>query len=143
MRERIKISLFWPLFGNAGHGHRSSRNLLRKPEANSTEFEADTPDPVIDLMIEQRNIKNLGGTMRLGVYECVLLENTKVLEFYDVRSVFERHRHRFEFNNDYKVQLSEVGLIASGQSPDGLLVEIMEIEGHPFMIGTQFHPEFL
>ena len=121
----------------------ASRNLLRKPEANSTEFEADTPDPVIDLMIEQRNIKNLGGTMRLGVYECVLLENTKVSEFYDVRSVFERHRHRFEFNNDYKVQLSEVGLIASGQSPDGLLVEIMEIEGHPFMIGTQFHPEFL
>ena len=121
----------------------ASRNLLRKPEANSTEFEADTPDPVIDLMIEQRNIKNLGGTMRLGVYECVLLENTKASEFYDVRSVFERHRHRFEFNNDYKVQLSEVGLIASGQSPDGLLVEIMEIEGHPFMIGTQFHPEFL
>ena len=121
----------------------ASRNLLRKPEANSTEFEADTPDPVIDLMIEQRNIKNLGGTMRLGVYECVLLENTKVSEFYDVRSVFERHRHRFEFNNDYKVQLSEVGLIASGQSPDGLLVEIMEIEGHPFMIGTQFHPQFL
>ena len=121
----------------------ASRNLLRKPEANSTEFEADTPDPVIDLMIEQRNIKNLGGTMRLGVYECVLLENTKVSEFYDVRSVFDRHRHRFEFNNDYKVQLSEVGLIASGQSPDGLLVEIMEIEGHPFMIGTQFHPEFL
>jgi len=121
----------------------ASRNLLRKPEANSTEFEADTPDPVIDLMIEQRDIKNLGGTMRLGVYECVLLENTKVSEFYDVRSVFERHRHRFEFNNDYKVQLSEVGLIASGQSPDGLLVEIMEIEGHPFMIGTQFHPEFL
>tara|TARA_B100000686_G_scaffold257047_1_gene268946 strand:- start:1832 stop:3472 length:1641 start_codon:yes stop_codon:yes gene_type:complete len=121
----------------------ASRNLLRKSEANSTEFEADTPDPVIDLMIEQRDIKNLGGTMRLGVYECVLLENTKVSEFYDVRSVFERHRHRFEFNNDYKVQLSEVGLIASGQSPDGLLVEIMEIEGHPFMIGTQFHPEFL
>ena len=121
----------------------ASRNLLRKPEANSTEFEADTPDPVIDLMIEQRNIKNLGGTMRLGVYECVLLENTKASEFYDVRSVFERHRHRFEFNNDYKVQLSEVGLIASGQSPDGLLVEIMEIEGHPCMIGTHFHPEFL
>ena len=121
----------------------ASRNLLHKPKANSTEFEADTPDPVIDLMIEQRNIKNLGGTMRLGVYECVLLENTKVAEFYGVESVSERHRHRFEFNNDYKSQLSEVGLIASGESPDGLLVEVMEIQRHPFMIGTQFHPEFL
>ena len=121
----------------------ASRNLLHKPKANSTEFEWDTSDPVIDLMIGQRNIKNLGGTMRLGVYECVLLENTKVAEFYGVESVSERHRHRFEFNNDYKSQLSEVGLIASGESPDGLLVEIMEIQRHPFMIGTQFHPEFL
>ena len=121
----------------------AARNLLRKPRANSTEFETDTPDPVIDLMIEQRDIKDLGGTMRLGIYECMLLENTKVSEFYGVESIFERHRHRFEFNNDYKTSLSEVGLVASGQSPDGLLVEVMELQGHPFMIGTQYHPEFL
>jgi len=120
-----------------------SRNLLSKPKANSTEFEKDTPDPVIDLMLEQRDIKELGGTMRLGVYECVLSEKTKVAGFYGVESVFERHRHRFEFNNDYKTQLRDVGLIVSGQSPDGLLVEVMELERHPFMVGTQFHPEFL
>ena len=73
----------------------------------------------------------------------MLLENTKVSEFYGVEAIFERHRHRFEFNNDYKASLSEVGLVASGQSPDGLLVEVMELQGHPFMIGAQYHPEFL
>jgi CTP synthase len=120
-----------------------ARNVLHKEEANSTEFDRATPDPVIDLMPEQTSITDKGGTMRLGLYPCDLKEGSLAREAYGVERVEERHRHRFEFNNEYRVRLEEAGMRLSGLSPDGRLVEIVEIKDHPFMVGTQFHPEFL
>ena len=120
-----------------------ARSLLNAEDANSTEFDENTKNPVIDLMEDQRSIDNKGGTMRLGVYPCILVEGTKAGNAYNVGEVMERHRHRWEFNNSYRKQLEEKGLIASGLSPDGQLVEISEIRNHPFMLGVQFHPEFL
>mgnify|MGYP003310876748 FL=1 len=120
-----------------------ARSLLNAIDANSTEFDENTKNPVIDLMEDQRSIDNKGGTMRLGVYPCILVEGTKAGNAYNVGEVMERHRHRWEFNNSYRKQLEEKGLIASGLSPDGQLVEISEIRNHPFMLGVQFHPEFL
>ena len=111
--------------------------------ANSTEFQADTPNPVIALMDEQRRITDKGGTMRLGSYPCRLVPGTLAHAAYGRDMVEERHRHRFEFNYLYRDRLSEAGLIASGLSPDGRLVEISELKGHPWFLGTQFHPEFL
>ncbi|BCY16285.1 CTP synthase [Leptolinea sp. HRD-7] len=120
-----------------------ARNVLHKEEANSTEFDRATPDPVIDLMPEQTSITDKGGTMRLGLYPCDLKEGSLAREAYGVDRVDERHRHRFEFNNEYREQMEEAGMRLSGLSPDGRLVEIVEIKDHPFMVGTQFHPEFL
>ncbi|GAP19907.1 CTP synthase [Leptolinea tardivitalis] len=120
-----------------------ARNVLHKEEANSTEFDRATPDPVIDLMPEQTSITDKGGTMRLGLYPCHLKAGSIAREAYGVDQVEERHRHRFEFNNAYRTQLEEAGMRLSGLSPDGRLVEISEIIDHPFMVGTQFHPEFL
>ena len=120
-----------------------ARSLLNAMDANSTEFDENTKHPVIDLMEDQRSIDNKGGTMRLGVYPCILVEGTKAGNAYNVGEVMERHRHRWEFNNSYRKQLEEKGLIASGLSPDGQLVEISELRDHPFMLGVQFHPEFL
>ncbi len=120
-----------------------ARNVLHKEEANSTEFDRATPDPVIDLMPEQTSITDKGGTMRLGLYPCVLKEGSIARDAYGVDEVEERHRHRFEFNNAYRPALEEAGMRLSGLSPDGRLVEISEIKDHPFMVGTQFHPEFL
>ncbi len=120
-----------------------ARWLLGAADANSTEFDEATPHPVIDLMPEQRAIRSMGGTMRLGVYPCRLVEGTRAAEAFGVAEVEERHRHRFEFNNSFRERLQEGGLIASGLSPDGSLVEVSEIVGHPFMVGVQFHPEFL
>jgi CTP synthase len=120
-----------------------ARNVLHKEEANSTEFDRATPDPVIDLMPEQTSITDKGGTMRLGLYPCDLKEGSLAREAYGVERVEERHRHRFEFNNEYRTQMEEAGMRLSGLSPDGRLVEIVEIKDHPFMVGTQFHPEFL
>lgn len=111
--------------------------------ANSTEFDPETPHPVIDLMPEQKGISAKGGTMRLGVYPCRLVEGTKAAKAYGVDMAMERHRHRFEFNNSYWESLSAGGLAFSGLSPDGRLVEITEVREHPFMVGTQFHAEFL
>ena len=110
--------------------------------ANSTEFDVDTPHPVIDLMPEQREIKEMGGTMRLGVYPCHMEPGTVAARAYGEDVVDERHRHRFELNNDYRERLEDAGLRFSGLSPDGRLVEIAEASDHPFMVGTQFHPEF-
>jgi CTP synthase len=110
--------------------------------ANSTEFDEQTPHPVIHIMEHQKLIKKKGGTMRLGAYPCVLKKGTKAYDAYQVDEISERHRHRFEFNNDYREQLEEHGLIISGTSPDGLLVEIVEIKDHPYMVASQFHPEF-
>ncbi len=120
-----------------------ARNVLHKEEANSTEFDRATPDPVIDLMPEQTSITDKGGTMRLGLYPCILQPGSIAREAYGVDEVDERHRHRFEFNNQYREALEAAGMRLSGLSPDGRLVEISEIKDHPFMLGTQFHPEFL
>ena len=119
-----------------------ARNLLGKPLAHSTEFDPNTPDPVIDLMPEQKDVTEMGGTMRLGIYPCELVEGSLSADAYGVSGVDERHRHRFEFNNAYKEEIETVGLWPTGLSPNGKLVEIMEMAGHPFMVGVQFHPEF-
>ena len=104
-----------------------ARHVLNSPDANSTEFNPDTPHPVIDLMPDQLSVKGKGGTMRLGVYPCNLVDGTKAAKAYGKLEIEERHRHRFEFNNSYRERLQEGGLIASGLSPDGSLVEISEI----------------
>ncbi len=119
-----------------------ARNVLGLKEANSTEFDPETPYPVIDLMEDQRRIDKLGGTMRLGAYPCVLREGTKAREIYGKDTVYERHRHRYEFNNRFRKLFEEHGMVFSGLSPDGKLVEIMELKDHPWFIGCQFHPEF-
>ena len=119
-----------------------ARNVLGLAEANSTEFAPDTPHPVISLLSEQRGVADMGGTMRLGSYPCRLVPGTRVHRAYGAEHVRERHRHRYEFNNAYRDSFAEAGLIASGLSPDGTLVEICEVRDHPFMVGTQFHPEF-
>ena len=112
------------------------------PDANSSEFDDDLAHPVIDMMEEQKKIKNMGGTMRLGSYDCKIIEGTKTHEAYGRIDVEERHRHRYEFNNDYRQELQDKGLIISGTSPDDFLVEIVEIPNHPWAVGCQFHPEF-
>ena len=120
-----------------------ARHVLGDEEANSTEFNRSTPHPVIDLMPDQRGILDKGGTMRLGLYPCQLQPGTIAHRAYGVDEVQERHRHRFEFNNAYRETLAQAGMVFSGLSPDGRLVEIAELRDHPFMLGTQFHPEFL
>ena len=123
----------------------AARNLLGKSLANSTEFDPDTPDPVIDLMPDQRTVTEMGGTMRLGLYPCKVVEDTWAAKAYSEPVVNERHRHRFEMNNAYREELESVNFWPTGLSPDDRLVEIMEMdaEKHPFMVGVQFHPEFL
>lgn len=120
-----------------------ARNALGLDDANSTEFDVSTPHPVIDLMLEQRAIADLGGTMRLGEYPCVLSPNSLASQAYGAGEIMERHRHRFEFNNDYRELFAANGVCFSGMSPDGILVEMTELQDHPFMLGCQFHPEFL
>jgi CTP synthase len=120
-----------------------ARQVLCEKEANSAEFAPDTPCPVVDLMMEQRGITDMGGTMRLGDYPCMLVEGTRARRAYGVGQICERHRHRYEINNEYRAKLEEAGMVWSGVSPDGLLVEIGEIKEHPWMVGSQFHPEFL
>ena len=120
-----------------------AREVFKDETANSTEFDRATPYPVIDLMLEQQGITDLGGTMRLGLYPCCLQPDTIAKKAYKEDLVQERHRHRFEFNNAYRQPLHEAGMVFSGISPDGKLVEIAELADHPFMVGTQFHPEFL
>ncbi|HEX7434780.1 MAG TPA: CTP synthase [Anaerolineaceae bacterium] len=120
-----------------------ARDVMKCEEANSTEFDRNTPYPVIDLMPEQHDITDMGGTMRLGLYPCRLIPDTIAARAYQQPLVEERHRHRFELNNSYRALLESKGMIFSGVSPDNRLVEIAELAGHPFMLGTQFHPEFL
>ncbi len=119
-----------------------ARFVLDSDEPNSTEFDPHTKHPVIDLMPDQRSIEEMGGTMRLGAYPCKLVPGTKAHRAYGVDLVYERHRHRFEFNNAYRDILGSAGMVFSGLSPDDRLVEITELADHPFMLGTQFHPEF-
>jgi len=118
-----------------------ARNVCGLEGANSTEFDPNSPHPVISLLSEQEGVTNLGGTMRLGAYPCKLEPGTLAAAAYGTDVISERHRHRWEFNNAYRQRLKEQGLVVSGTSPDGSLVEICEIGGHPFMLGTQFHPE--
>jgi CTP synthase len=120
----------------------AARSALGTDAVNSTEFDPETPNPVISLLSEQEDVSDKGGTMRLGAYPCRLAPASKAQEAYGVDDVRERHRHRYEFNNKYREILDDFGLVASGTSPDGKLVEICEVRDHPFMVGTQFHPEF-
>ncbi len=119
-----------------------ARNVAGLKGANSSEFDPNTRYPVIDLMPEQREIYEKGGTMRLGLYPCKLAGNSKAYKIYDNELIYERHRHRYEFNNEYRDILTRYGLVLSGVSPDGRLVEAIEISDHPWFIGVQYHPEF-
>jgi CTP synthase len=119
-----------------------ARNVLGLQGANSSEFDASTPHPVIDLMHDQRDLSDMGGTMRLGAYYAVLRPGTKVFEAYGEPVVSERHRHRYEFNNAYRSRFEAGGFVLSGTSPDKRLVEFVELDGHPYYVGTQAHPEF-
>ncbi|TRM10797.1 CTP synthase [Lentibacillus cibarius] len=120
-----------------------ARNVLGLEGAHSAEIDPDTPHPIIDLLPEQKTISDLGGTLRLGVYPCKLVENTKTKHAYGEEDVVnERHRHRYEFNNDYREAMSENGMIFSGTSPDDRLVETIELADHPWFVACQFHPEF-
>lgn len=124
----------------------SARHLLGYKKANTTEIDPNTPDPVIHLMNEQEERmenKNYGGTMRLGTYPCVLRKGSLARKLYGQDVIEERHRHRYECNPEYRAELEKIGLIPSGLSPDGTLVEIVEFKGHPFFVACQFHPEFL
>lgn len=119
-----------------------ARNVLGHREANSTEFCSDTPYPFIDLMPEQKNITNMGGTMRLGAYKCALQKGTNAYEAYQTNEISERHRHRYEFNNIFLEEVTKAGMRVAGVNPEHGLVEIMELTGHPWFVGVQFHPEF-
>ncbi len=119
-----------------------ARHVLESDEPNSAEFAPKTRHPIISLMPDQHALAEMGGTMRLGAYPCVLQPGTRARDAYQADEVQERHRHRFEFNNAYRELLGKAGLVFSGLSPDGRLVEIVELTEHPWMIGTQFHPEF-
>jgi CTP synthase len=119
-----------------------AREALDAPDANSTEFAAFTSTPVIDLMPEQRNVDQMGASMRLGLYPCKLLPGSLAHKAYGEEVVYERHRHRFEFNNEYREALGDAGMIFSGVSPNGRLVEIVELADQPWFVASQFHPEF-
>jgi len=119
-----------------------ARHVFHSDEPNSTEFAPKTPYPVIDIMPEQKNIKDKGATMRLGNYPCILLDNSLAAKAYGCSQIQERHRHRYEFNNEYREPLHKAGMIYSGVSPDDKLVEICELTEHPWMLSCQFHPEF-
>lgn len=118
-----------------------ARNVLKIKDADSAELSETTKNPVIHIMETQKNIDKKGGTMRLGAYPCVIKENTLAYQVYGEKEISERHRHRFEYNNDYKSQFEKAGLMCSGVSPDGNLVEIVEYKKHPYFIASQFHPE--
>ena len=119
-----------------------ARNVVGLPKANSTEMDPNTPDPVIGLMEDQKNIQQMGGTMRLGSYPCELKKGSKAYQAYGKAKINERHRHRYEFNNAYIKQFETSGMIPSGINPETGLVEIMEIKNHPWFLGAQFHPEY-
>ena len=120
-----------------------ARNVANLEEANSTEFDQGSPHPVICLLEEQKSVTHKGASMRLGTWVCDLKPKTKSFDLYNSSTINERHRHRYEFNSDYRERLEKAGLIIAGTSPDGSLVEIIELENHPFYVGAQFHPEFL
>ena len=118
-----------------------ARNVLGIKKAASTEINAKTPDPIIDLMEDQKKITKKGGTMRLGAYACTVKKGTKAYSAYGKQNINERHRHRYELNNTYKAKLEKAGLVTSGVNPESKLVEIIELKDHPWFVGTQYHPE--
>ena len=118
-----------------------ARNVLGIKDANSTEMDANTPNPVIDMMEEQKKITMKGGTMRLGSFPCEIKDNTLAERIYQKNSITERHSHRWEFNNKYLEQFENAGMVASGINPESNLVEIIELADHPFFFGVQYHPE--
>ncbi|SDJ75350.1 CTP synthase [Salimicrobium halophilum] len=119
-----------------------ARNVLGYENAHSAEIDPTTEHPIIDLLPEQKDVEDLGGTLRLGIYPSRLKEETKAMEAYQDEVIYERHRHRFEFNNHYREEMEEKGFQFSGTSPDGRLVEIIEVKDHPWFVASQFHPEF-
>lgn len=119
-----------------------ARNVLGLKDANSAEINPETPYPVIDILPEQKNVEEMGGTMRLGQYPCVLNPDSKAYELYGATMIYERHRHRYEVNNDYRAELLKGGMIFAGTSPDNHIVEMIEIPNHPWFVAGQFHPEF-
>ena len=119
-----------------------ARNVLGLEGAHSSELDPDTSYPIIDLLPEQKDVEDLGGTLRLGLYPCKVMDNTKAMAAYQDEVVYERHRHRYEFNNHYRQEMEEKGLVFSGTSLDGRLVEIVELKDHPWFVASQFHPEF-
>jgi CTP synthase len=118
-----------------------ARNVCRISDANSSEFEAECGNPVISLLPSQRNVQDMGGTMRLGAYTCKLRAGSQIAHIYGVSEISERHRHRYEVDNGYRDQFAEHGMRLTGLSPDGSLVEMLELPEHPWFIGCQFHPE--
>jgi CTP synthase len=119
-----------------------ARNVLGLADANSTEMDAATTNNVIDLMEDQKSVTDKGGTMRLGAYDCILKDDSKAAEAYGTTKVSERHRHRFEFNDDFRARFEEAGMRCVGENPDTHLVEVVEIPGKRWFIGTQYHPEY-
>lgn len=119
-----------------------ARNVLGLKDANSAEINPETPYPVIDILPEQKNVEEMGGTMRLGQYPCVLNPDSKAYELYGATMIYERHRHRYEVNNDYRAELLKGGMLFAGTSPDNHIVEMIEIPNHPWFVAGQFHPEF-
>ena len=119
-----------------------ARNVLGLSDAHSSEFSETTSNPVIHIMPDQDGVTDLGGTLRLGAYPCILNEESKAYHLYGSKTIQERHRHRYEVNNAYRQPLTENGMLLSGCSPDGRIVEMIEIPSHPWFIGTQAHPEF-
>jgi CTP synthase len=119
-----------------------ARNVLGLERAHSSEFDPSSPHPVIDLMESQRDVSDMGGTMRLGAYVAQLKSESQVSAIYGEDVVSERHRHRYEFNSRYRAKFEDTDFVCSGESPDGRLVEFIELKGHPFWVATQAHPEF-
>ncbi len=119
-----------------------ARNVLEMKKANSMEFDTSTPEPVISLMEEQKNVVDKGGTMRLGAWKCTLKPGSKLAEIYNTKNISERHRHRYEFNSDFKSEFEKNGLVPTGFNPETGLVETLELKDHPFYIGVQYHPEY-
>ncbi|MEI7640289.1 MAG: CTP synthase [bacterium] len=140
-REK-KIPFFGICLGMQAAVIEFARNVLKLKNANSTEFDQYTPNPVISMLAEQKMVKNMGGTMRLGAYPCKVKKGTKAYEAYNEGVIFERHRHRFEFNGLYKERFETKGMTLSGISPNEILAEIVEIKRHPWFLAVQFHPEF-
>jgi CTP synthase len=140
-RER-KIPYFGLCLGMQCATIEFARNVMKLKDANSTEFQPETPNPVISLLDAQRKVVSMGGTMRLGAYPCVLKKGTRTYRAYKAPEVYERHRHRYEMNPDYRPQFEQSGMTISGRSPDGALTEIIELDDHPWFIACQFHPEF-